>query len=92
MGDAARHLLKSFEALSEADRLDTVTPHTTALRQSRFEIAASPNFLRPGAFDAQGIVTVPTVRLMNRLGVLTTEQLRAVEKGVCLWLGITIAA
>jgi len=29
---------------------------------------------------------------MNRLGVLTSEQLRAVEKGVCLWLGINIAA
>ena len=72
--------------------LVTVVPHTTALRQSRFQVAVSPRFLRPGAFDAQGIVTVPTVRLMNRLGVLTSEQLRAVEKGVCLWLGINIAA
>jgi len=49
-------------------------------------------FLRPGAFDAQGIVTVPTVRLMNRLGTLSTEQIRAVEKGVCSWLGINVAA
>lgn len=79
--------------LEESDRsLVTVVPHTTTLRQSRFEIAASSKFLRAGAFDAQGIVTVPTVRLMNRLGVLTAEQLRAVEKGVCLWLGINIAA
>jgi mRNA interferase MazF len=67
-------------------------PHTTSLRQSRFEIAASPRFLRPGAFDAQGIVTVPKVRLMNRLGALSAEQMRAVEKGVCLWLGLNIAA
>ena len=65
---------------------------TSTLRQSRFEIAASPKFLRPGAFDAQGIVTVPTIRLMNRLGTLSTEQIQAVEKGVCLWLGINIAA
>jgi len=79
--------------LQESDRsLVTVVPHTTTLRQSRFEVAASPRFLKPGAFDAQGIVTVPTVRLMNRLGTLTTEQMRAVEKGVCSWLGIDIAA
>lgn len=79
--------------LDESDRsLVTVVPHTTTLRQSRFEVAVSPRFLKPGAFDAQGIVTVPTVRLMNRLGVLSTEQLQTVEKGVCLWLGIKIAA
>ena len=79
--------------LEESDRsLVTLIPHTTSLRQSRFEVAASPRFLRPGAFDAQGIVTVPAVRLMNRLGTLSAEQIRAVEKGVCLWLGINLAA
>ncbi len=76
----------------ESDRsLVTVIPHTTALRQSRFEIVVPVRFLRRGAFDAQGIVTVPTVRLMNHLGTLTTEQLGSVEKGVCAWLGIKIA-
>ncbi len=78
--------------LDEADRsLVTVIPHTTAVRQSRFEVVVSTRFLRPGAFDAQGIVTVPTVRLMNQLGMLTTEQLGIVEKSVCAWLGIKIA-
>jgi mRNA interferase MazF len=79
--------------IEESDRsLVTLIPHTTTLRQSRFEVAVSPKFLRPGAFDVQGIVTVPTVRLMNRLGTLSTEQIRAIERGVCLWLGINIAA
>ena len=78
--------------LDESDRsLVTVIPHTTAMRQSRFEIVVPARFLRPGAFDAQGIVTVPTVRLMNQLGMLTTEQLGLVERGVCAWLGIKIA-
>ena len=78
---------------AESDRsLVTVVPHTTALRQSRFEVAVPVKFLRAGAFDAQGIVTVPTVRLMNRLGTLTLDQIRFVEKGVCAWLGINIAA
>jgi len=75
--------------LEENDRsLVTVVPHTTALRHSRFEVSVPVRFLRPGAFDAQGIVTVPTVRLMNRLGTLTAEQLRVVETGVRRWLGI----
>ena len=79
--------------LEESDRsLVTVVPHTTALRHSRFEISVPVRFLRPGAFDAQGIVTVPTVRLMNRLGTLSAEQLLSVERGVCAWLGISIAA
>jgi mRNA interferase MazF len=79
--------------LEDSDRsLVTVIPHTTALRQSRFEVAVQVRFMRSGAFDAQGIVTVPTVRLMNRLGTLTAEQLGAVERGVCAWLGIKIAA
>jgi mRNA interferase MazF len=78
--------------LEESDRsLVTVIPHTTALRQSRFEIVVPARFLRRGAFDAQGIVTVPTARLMNHLGTLSPEQLVAVERGVCAWLGIKIA-
>jgi len=78
--------------LEESDRsLVTVIPHTTALRQSRYEIPVSARFLRPGAFDVQGIVTVPTVRLMNQLGTLSAEQLAPIERGVCAWLGIKIA-
>ena len=77
--------------IGESDRsLVTLIPHTTTLRQSRFEFAVHVRFLRPGAFDAQGIVTVPTVRLMNRLGTLSAEQIQAVEKSVCAWLGIKI--
>ena len=79
--------------LEDSDRsLVTVVPHTTALRQSRFEVSVPVRFLKPGAFDAQGIVTVPTVRLMNRLGTLSADQMRSVERGVCTWLGISIAA
>lgn len=78
--------------LQESDRsLVTVIPHTTALRQSRFEVAVPVRFLRTGAFDAQGIVTVPMARLMNRLGMLTADQIGAIERGVCAWLGIKVA-
>ena len=79
--------------LAEADRaLVTVVPHTTSLRDTGFEISVAVPFLRSGAFDTQGIVTVPTVRLMRPLGTLSPEQLQAVVAGVCSWLGINISS
>ena len=78
--------------LEESDRsLVTVIPHTTTLRQARFEIVVPARFLRPGAFDAQGIVTVPKIRLLNQLGTLSAEQIGTLERGVCAWLGIKVA-
>jgi mRNA interferase MazF len=75
--------------ITEVDRaLVTLIPHTTSLRNSRFECAVSVRFLKGGAFDAQGIVTVPTVKLLRRLGILNSEQLSAVEKAVASWLGL----
>lgn len=45
----------------ETDRaLVTLVPHTTAVRASRFEVTVAVRCLKPGAFDAQGIVTMPT--------------------------------
>ena len=43
----------------------TVVPHTTALRGSRFEVTVSARYLKAGGFDAQGIVTIPAVRLIR---------------------------
>ena len=62
--------------------------HTTSLRGTRFEAASSVQFLRPGAFDAQGIVTVPLGKLMRVLGKLTPEQLHTVESCLREWLGL----
>lgn len=75
--------------VAEEDRaLVTVLPHTTSLRGTRYEISVPASFLRSGAFDAQGIVTVPTVRLMQRLGTLKPAELNAVLGGLRLWLGM----
>ena len=74
---------------ADEDRaLVTMVPHTTSLRGTRYEVSVPVRFLRPGAFDPQGIVTLPTVRLMKHLGTLSPEQLHTVIRGVCLWLGI----
>lgn len=75
--------------IEDTDRaLVTLVPHTTAARASRFECALRVPFLKDGAFDAQGIVTVPTVKLLRRLGDLQPEQLGKIEGAVAAWLGL----
>jgi mRNA interferase MazF len=73
----------------DADRaLATLVPHTTSARNSRFEVSVSVPFLKAGVFDAQSLVTVPHAKLIRMLGKLTSLQFAAVERGVCLWLGL----
>lgn len=74
---------------SDTDRaLVTLVPHTTAVRNSSFETPIAVGFLKSGAFDGQSLVTVPSVRLLKRLGRLTGSQMSAVEAAVCNWLGL----
>ena len=54
-------LVLSVPVADEDRTLVTAIPHTTSLRGTRFEVAVPARFLKSGAFDAQGIVTVPTV-------------------------------
>lgn len=49
----------------DADRaLTTLVPHTTSVRGSRFEVVSNVRFLKPGAFDAQNILTIPMAKLI----------------------------
>ena len=74
----------------DADRaLVTLVPHTTSTRGSRFEVSVSVPILRPGAFDAQSLVTIPHAKLIRRLGRLHPIQLAQVEQGVRTWLGLS---
>ena len=81
-------LILSIPAENADRALVTLVPHTTAVRGSRFEVPIPVRFLRPGAFDAQSLVTVPFVRLIRRLGALSPGQIQAVEAGVRAWLGL----
>ena len=73
----------------EDDRsIVTLVTHTTSVRGSRFEVIVPVGFLKSGAFDAQGLVTIPTAWLVRKVGTLSNVQLQAVEIGVCRWLGI----
>ena len=72
----------------ENDRvLTTIIPHTTSTRDSRFEVRSNVRFLRPGAFDAQNIITIPSVKLIRQLGTLPDDQMSDVELAAKRWLG-----
>jgi mRNA interferase MazF len=64
-----------------------VIPHTTAIRGSKFEVPVEAHFLQPGAFLVQGIQAVPPKYFLRRLGNLTPDQLRQVERAMLLWEG-----
>ena len=59
--------------------LVTILPHTTALRGNRWEVSISKPFLKSGAFHLQQMQSVPTVRLMRKLGALSDEELAIVH-------------
>jgi mRNA interferase MazF len=81
-------LVMSVPAGDEDRALVTLVPHTTSVRGSRFEVAVPVPFLREGAFDTQGLVTIPHAKLIRRLGKLHPIQLAQVEQGVRAWLGL----
>ncbi|PSF36686.1 type II toxin-antitoxin system PemK/MazF family toxin [Aphanothece hegewaldii CCALA 016] len=81
-------LVISVSVLDIDRALVTLVAHTTSPRGSRFEVAIKTNFLRAGVFDAQNLVTIPYVKLVRKLGILSAEQLFQVESSVRLWLSL----
>ena len=81
-------LVLSIPAADEDRALTTLVPHTTSLRNSRFEIKQKVRFLREGGFDAQNLVTIPHAKLIRKLGSLTPIQLTEIENIVRFWLGL----
>ena len=68
--------------------LMAVVPHTTSVRGTRSEVAIPKRFLKRGAFDPQGLLTVSPPRLIRRLGDLQRAELALVEQSVKKWLGL----
>ncbi len=63
-------LVLSVPAHDDDRALVTLVPHTTSGRGSRFEVSVQVRFLRPGTFNAQGLVTVPNAKLVRKIGAL----------------------
>jgi mRNA interferase MazF len=75
--------------LAPQDRvLVTLVPHTTSVQGTRFKVAVPKSFLKPGALDAQGLVTVALARLIRKLGRLQPAEIVLVEESVKRWLGL----
>lgn len=68
--------------------LIALVPHTTSVRGTRFEVAIPKNFLKTGAFDAQGLITVAPPRLVRKLGELSASEVATVEASVRTWLSL----
>jgi mRNA interferase MazF len=66
----------------------TLVPHTTSFQGTRFEVAVPKPFLKAGAFDAQGLVTVARPRLQRKLGNLLPSELALVEQAIKRWLSL----
>ena len=81
-------LVISIPALDQDRALSTLIPDTTSSRGSRFEVEIGVRFLREGVFDSQNLVTAPHAKLIRKLGLLSSEQLRSVEDRVRFWLGL----
>ena len=78
----------SITYLDHERALITYVPRTTTLRQTRFEVAHRAPGFDLGAFDAQSIGTMPTIRFMRRIGALDANTLAKVEDAVRAWLAL----
>jgi mRNA interferase MazF len=62
-------LVLSVDYLDHERAVVSYVPRTTTLRQTRFEVLHQMRGYDPGAFDAQGIGSIPVAKLEKRLGV-----------------------
>ena len=68
--------------------LIAVVPHTTSARGSAFEVPLAVCGLRDGVFNVQGILAVPTPRLIRKVTQLSGDQMTSIEPAVRRWLGL----
>ena len=83
-------LVLSIPADDDNDRvLTTIVPHTTSTRESRFEVLSNVRFLKQGAFDAQNIVTIPTVKLVRCRAISFIKRQTQAKKPFFIYLPYT---
>ena len=60
--------------------LVVVIPHTTAIRNNRWELDVPKPFLKPGAFHLQQIQAISIARLQKRLGTLSNDEFKRLKE------------
>lgn len=81
-------LVMSIPYKIEERALVTVLPHTTAIRNTRFEVRITANYLKSGVFDIQNVITIPRAKLIRKLGNLSFDDITSIENTLKLWLGL----
>jgi mRNA interferase MazF len=81
-------LILSVEYQDNERAVVTYVIRTTSVRGTQYEVPHEARGMATGAFDAQGLASIPDVKLERRLGVVNEETLTKVEDAVCSWLGI----
>jgi mRNA interferase MazF len=81
-------LILSISFLDHERAVVTYVPRTSSVRGTRFEVPHQMKGLDPGAFDAQGIGSIPVVKLERYLGIAEATLVERVEAAVKLWLAL----
>ena len=82
-------ILSDYPAENEL-ALILVIPHTTAVRQNRWEFTCMKSFLKPGVFHLQQIQPISLNRLEAKLGGLTSDEFRAIGKQLAKLLKLDV--
>ncbi len=81
-------LILSVEYRGDERAVVTYVIRTTSVRGTQYEVSHEARGMPSGAFDAQGLGSIPDVKLERRLGTVPVETLAKVENAVCAWLGL----
>jgi mRNA interferase MazF len=81
-------LVLSVGYLDNERAVVSYVPRTTVPRQTRFEVSHQAHGFEPGSFDAQGIGSIPAIKLERRLGAVDPALLQQVEAAVKRWLAL----
>jgi mRNA-degrading endonuclease toxin of MazEF toxin-antitoxin module len=82
-------LVLSIDYLDHERAVVTYIPRTTHPRQTRFEVPHQAHGFEPGVFDAQGIGTIPVVKLQKSVGVLEPAIVQQIETALKRWLELS---
>jgi mRNA interferase MazF len=81
-------IILSVDYRDEERAVVTYVLRTTSVRGTQYEVPHPARNMPAGAFDAQGIASIPEVKLERRLGVADWDTLAKVENAVRAWLAL----
>jgi mRNA interferase MazF len=74
---------------SETDySLITVIPHTNSNRGTTFEVELKVPKLKEGAFNIQGIMSIPRSKFIRKITKLNENQMDKIEDALMRWLDL----